>query len=467
MRFQLFSMRLIKIVTSIVAGPFRIFRGMFNTTQDSSFPRRGSHQFLSGSIFILLILGFAIPLQAHAGWFDDLTNRIFDRTSKIDQLKKEIDTYKAAAEQTHQEATTLDSAVKELTGTKNKISSKISDTQSTIDSTQTKIESLEQQIADAEAHIKIVEQSIGEAIRTLQIDSDRSLAEMILGPSSLSVALANSETLSSVQGALASRKKEIAATRDELAATKSELNGKKQNLLSLKDTLADQKKAVETTEKEKASLLAQTKNKESEYQRLIVEKVAQEEEFESELNAYQSQLKGTVDQNSLPSQGTGVLAWPVENPVITQQFGMTAFAQTARAYNKSIGHNGIDLKASIGTPIMAAESGTVMGTGNTDLGCPRSSYGKWILIKHENGLATIYGHLSYIKVATGQQVSRGEVIALSGVTGYATGPHLHFGVLAADVAQVGPLRHADGSVSSCGPMPIAPLEGYLNPINYL
>jgi murein DD-endopeptidase MepM/ murein hydrolase activator NlpD len=97
-----------------------------------------------------------------------------------------------------------------------------------------------------------------------------------------------------------------------------------------------------------------------------------------------------------------VLAWPVDEPYITQYFGNTAFAtQNPQVYGGK-GHNAVDLRASPGTPIKAARGGVVKGTGNTDLTCPGASYGKWIFIEHDNGLSTIYAHLSTQLVSQGQ-----------------------------------------------------------------
>ena len=70
--------------------------------------------------------------------------------------------------------------------------------------------------------------------------------------------------------------------------------------------------------------------------------------------------------------------------------------------------------------------GTVLGTGNTDAikGC--YSFGRWVLIQHDNGLSTIYAHLATMLVSKGDAVSTGQLIGYSDTTGYAVGPHLHF-----------------------------------------
>jgi murein DD-endopeptidase MepM/ murein hydrolase activator NlpD len=114
---------------------------------------------------------------------------------------------------------------------------------------------------------------------------------------------------------------------------------------------------------------------------------------------------------------------------------------------------------------MAAAAGTVMGTGDTDLVCKGASYGRWVLIKHDNGLATLSGHLSLIKVVAGQRVERGELIGYAGQTGYATGPHLHFTVAAAQGVEIKNLKSAvcPGTYT----MPVFDARAYLDPILYL
>lgn len=87
------------------------------------------------------------------------------------------------------------------------------------------------------------------------------------------------------------------------------------------------------------------------------------------------------------------------------------------------GHNGVDLAAAIGTPIMASAPGTVIlsRTGGYNGG-----YGTYVVISHANGTQTLYAHMSLNNVEVGQSVSQGEVIGAIGMTGKTTGPHVHF-----------------------------------------
>lgn len=87
--------------------------------------------------------------------------------------------------------------------------------------------------------------------------------------------------------------------------------------------------------------------------------------------------------------------------------------------NKSM-HTGIDIAAPLGTPIIAAKSGTVQFAGLA------GGYGLTVIIDHGYGVSTVYAHCFQLNVKKGQEVKQGEIIALVGSTGLSTGPHLHF-----------------------------------------
>lgn len=90
------------------------------------------------------------------------------------------------------------------------------------------------------------------------------------------------------------------------------------------------------------------------------------------------------------------------------------------------GYNGIDIAASIGTPIVASASGTI--TVSRDPAYWNGGYGGYVVINHDNGTQTLYAHMSRNVAISGQHVSQGQVIGYVGNTGKSTGPHLHFEV---------------------------------------
>jgi murein DD-endopeptidase MepM/ murein hydrolase activator NlpD len=86
-------------------------------------------------------------------------------------------------------------------------------------------------------------------------------------------------------------------------------------------------------------------------------------------------------------------------------------------------HHGVDVYVPSGTPVRAMKSGRVAHAGNM------GSYGLVVMIDHGTNLRTVYAHLSRIDVRAGEHVAHQHVIGLSGATGNATGPHLHFEII--------------------------------------
>ncbi len=113
----------------------------------------------------------------------------------------------------------------------------------------------------------------------------------------------------------------------------------------------------------------------------------------------------------VPTMGSGDLAWPVQG-TITSYYG----PRWGRM------HQGVDIGASTGTSIVAADSGMVTYAGWN------GGYGNFVKIDHGDGMETCYGHLSKFAVKTGDTVSKGDVIGYVGSTGNSNGPHLHFEV---------------------------------------
>ncbi|MBV8983575.1 MAG: M23 family metallopeptidase [Acidimicrobiia bacterium] len=89
-------------------------------------------------------------------------------------------------------------------------------------------------------------------------------------------------------------------------------------------------------------------------------------------------------------------------------------------------HPGVDLKGSTGDAVTAAGAGTILLAGLAPAGY--AGYGNVVLVDHGGGIATLYAHLSRVDVAMGQTVQQGQQIGAVGMTGMATGPHLHFEV---------------------------------------
>ncbi|MBE0693674.1 MAG: M23 family metallopeptidase, partial [Aquamicrobium sp.] len=121
------------------------------------------------------------------------------------------------------------------------------------------------------------------------------------------------------------------------------------------------------------------------------------------------------------------MRWPVRGRVISGFGG----ASGGKA------NDGIDIAVPAGTPIKAAENGVVIYAGDG-----LKEFGNTVLVRHENGLVTVYGHASELKVQRGQKVRRGEDIALAGMSGSADTPKLHFEVRK-DSSPVNPVTYLE------------------------
>jgi len=125
-----------------------------------------------------------------------------------------------------------------------------------------------------------------------------------------------------------------------------------------------------------------------------------------------------LDWTRLQEINGDLFMWPV-NGAVTSFFGWRR-----DPFNKSRRqlHNGIDIKSSTGTPVRAAMAGRVSAVGFDNV------FGNYVLISHNSGYRTLYGHMSVIRTKTGSYVAQGERIGDVGNTGQSTGSHLHFTV---------------------------------------
>jgi murein DD-endopeptidase MepM/ murein hydrolase activator NlpD len=141
-------------------------------------------------------------------------------------------------------------------------------------------------------------------------------------------------------------------------------------------------------------------------------------ELEKAEKAVDAEIKELIRRSTLVYKG-GKMEWPVSGWYrISSPFGQRVHP----IFKTTRFHNGIDIPASGGVSVTAAEKGVVI------LSKYSSSYGNYIIIDHGSGYATLYAHNSKLLVTTGQAVTRGEKIAEIGSTGWSTGNHLHFGI---------------------------------------
>lgn len=401
----------------------------------------------------MLLCGL-LPHYIFANTPEIVSQKIKDVNAQIEALDREIKQYQSQISETNQQSNTLSNLIKELTLTRAKLLKETKQTEKKITATNIVISTLTDDIGERQKSINNSESAMNKMLRDLQLHDNDTFVEKVLSKESFSDMNIEYNNTVSVNDKLRAFVLDIKKEKEELELSKDQKQSEQQKLSKLKSSLVQQKVAVDITKKAKDTLLKETKNKESNYKKLLAERERQRDFFEKSLEEYEAQLKFILNPKSLPARGA--LSWPVENVRITSVFG----PRWGRF------HYGTDFRASVGTPVKAMASGEVLGTGDTDIACKGASFGKWVFIRHSNGLSSVYGHLSAISITTGQKVAVGDVIALSGNTGSSTGPHLHVGVYASDGVKVDtvPSKSCNGKIFT---QPIAALNAYLDPMLYL
>lgn len=379
-------------------------------------------------IIIILIFG-GVFFVSKSATIEEVKSQIKDKEKEIQEIEKKINSYQNLILKAQKQKNTLSNQI-------NLINTEIENLNWSIRLTGTKIKrmdlEIEKLILEIKKQTEDIETKKGFIInlfRLLQNYDDQSFVEIFLKNLSFSNVFNQIQNVESLE-------KELKKSIDLLKQYRKELNNKKINLeldrlklIELNKDLAYKKEINNEKKLEKQYLLRKTKNRESLYQKYLKKLKEQREAIQKEIYDLEDKLRYLFDPNSVPKPRSGLLSWPVRG-IITQRFGKTS--KTGFVNNVYNFHNGVDIAVPIGTKIKAAKEGEVIAMGNLK----KYAYGKWLAIKHDNGLITLYGHLSKIIVKVGERVQRKQVIGYSGNTGFSTGPHLHFTVYAANTFRI-------------------------------
>ncbi|MBC7982118.1 peptidoglycan DD-metalloendopeptidase family protein [Candidatus Parcubacteria bacterium] len=418
--------------------------------------------------FLLLIGILGLGLGTNFIFAEDtaeqLQQKINERTELIKKLDEEIKTYADLADKSSKEAQTLNNYIKTLDNQVKATSLDIKKSQSSIDKTNLEITKLSTAIVGNEEKIARLRSGMEESIVNQYKLDDVSIIENFLAEKDILASVREIEVLKNIQNSIQSAVDEIFQVKQGLEVDKTEEQVKKGDLEKEKEKLKTKQTSLSIVKNTQAKELEITKNQESNFKKILAERKKQKEAFEKEMFEYEKKLKYVLDPSSIPKSGTGALGWPLEAVRITQVFGSGA-GVNKRLYSSGT-HNGVDFGAKIGTPVLAMGDGVLVAQGDTDAVCRGVSFGKWILIKYSNGLASTYGHLSQLNMQTGTTVKAGDVVGFSGNSGYSTGPHLHVSMYPANA--VNAISRPSASCPGVNlTMPVSAVNAYLDPLAYM
>src|SRR3989338_4992716 len=380
---------------------------------------------------------------------DALKNQIKEKEETFEKLREQEKNLNNQIKTAQKKETTLKNQINQFDQRMQKLAIDIEITETNISQHQLRIRELNLEIKRSEEIIQRNKKNRAELVRTIRLYDQANLLEILLRNKNFSDFLNQTERVQQLQRETQKRLEEIKLAKLKLGGEKTETESEKAELERLTQELDGQKAAAENQKTEKENLFKITKNQEKNYQKLLTETQKKGEVVQKEIYELEDKLKFAIDPNSIPAPRPGVLSWP-SNGILTQGYGPTS--QTGFTNDAYKFHNGIDVVGGFGTPVRAAKEGVIKATWDNG----KYAYGLWIAIEHENGLTTLYGHLSSQIAKPGQKVAVGQIIGYEGSTGFSTGSHLHFTVYATST-----FRTEDRWFG------LLPLGGSINPLNYM
>ncbi len=356
---------------------------------------------------------------------DDLNVQISVKEKRVQEMEQTIKTYNEKIKTNEQQVTSLQNEVVLL---ENRIQEKllaVERTKQQIDITNLEIQSLIGQLTLAQAGIVRREAGLGDLVRQLA-EADRvTSVDVLIAQPTLSAFFVRLDQLNRVEEELVNATQSLKRSKRQLETQQHEMETRRVALLDQQHTLEQEEQDLTGVKSARVSLIAETQNKEGEFQRILYELRQQQQSEASDAADLQSRLKDKLDAvDRALARGDVLLNLPV--PVLR---GISAgFHDPSYPFRKLFEHPGIDIPTQVGTPVHAAAGGYVAWNRKG------KQYGNYVMIVHPGGIATVYAHLSRFAAKPDSYVERGDVIGFSGGrpgdegAGLSTGAHLHFEV---------------------------------------
>ena len=328
--------------------------------------------------------------------------KLNELNSQIKKLEQQLKAGKTKESNLAKEMTKLDKLIKEAEG-------EIADLQGEINKTSNKISVAREQLDALQEDIDTQNGDMSNRIRAMYKNGDVGILEVLLGSESITDLMTNLDMAKKIFDNDVAVLEKLEEQHRTLDRYRTDLEALEQNLAAQKVEEAQRQSELKVSRGTVATLKA---------------------EVSSDNRALESQVDALVEEaNALTAeilklQGKGAyvggdLAWPAPASTrITSPFGY----RTHPILKIKKLHTGIDIGVSSGNNVVSANAGKVIKAAWNN------SYGYMVMVDHGGGIVTLYAHNSKLLVKTGDVVTRGQKIALSGSTGMSTGPHLHFEV---------------------------------------
>lgn len=379
---------------------------------------------------VFLLAGTVVPAStSSADDKDNIQNSIKEKQSAIGEAEKQKEALQSGL-------TDVKKLVADLENSRKNLKDYVTKLDANLDEIEKKISELKNLISEKEEEIKTTQEALEEAaaveaeqyaamkqrVKFMYEQGQEFYLDLLFTSHNIGDMLNRTEYIERIVAYDRKKLKEYQETKQQIAELGEELEAEKLVLDAAKEAVEEEQEAVN-------ALIASKEKEIKAYDADISNKSQLVQEYEAEIAAQNATIaaleqavaedKKRLEEANRPKYNGGKFAWPAPSYTrISDDYG--------NRIHPTLGvqqfHNGVDMAAPSGSPILAAYDGDVVAADYN------GSMGNYVMIDHGDNLYTIYMHASALYVSKGTHVSKGDAIAAVGSTGRSTGPHLHFSV---------------------------------------
>ena len=356
----------------------------------------------------------------------EINKQIDEQQDKIKKMQNQQEVYKGLVKQKQGEKANLNNQLAILNNRLAKAELDIESVATEIERTNLEIKKINLEITDKDQQISKQKDHLVTILQLMQKQDQNSSLEILLSNNSFTEFMDQVKYLEDINGEVGNTLNSLKESIKELDDQQQSLTKKDKELAKLKEQLGDKQVALNDEQDNKLFILDQTKSSEKEYQKLLKQAKAEQEQAAAEIVSLEKEARAKLSkiQNKKLEFNDSGFIWPVAKNTLT-----TTFHDPDYPFRYLFEHPGVDIRARQGSSVRASASGYVAKVKDAGLGY------SYIMIIHGNELATVYGHVSKIYVKADEYVVQGQAIGASGglpgtpgAGKLTTGAHMHFEV---------------------------------------
>ena len=365
---------------------------------------------LKGRFISLLVAACVAVLPLFTAW--SFASEVDDKRAELNEVQSQMQKMQERKEKARQKAEAASVGLEEIQTRINQLRGQARELQGKSDALQAKIDDNKVKLAQKQAEVDKRKKIYSKRLRQIYMNGQVNYLDVLLGARDFSDFASRMYLLQKIISSDIEMLQQLQKAEAEVRERQEQLDIEMRDIEVAKAELEAKRSRAKRLKEQRSYMLYKAQEEEqqsqSEYERLLA--------ISENITAMLRNMESGGGSSS-GGGGTGRFIWPCRGE-ITSYFGW----RTHPIFGTTKYHSGMDIAVDYGTPILAADSGTVIYSGWL------GGYGYAVMIDHGSGLVTLYAHNQSLNVYEGQYVTKGTCIAYAGSTGYSTGPHCHFEV---------------------------------------